>query len=103
MPVDKSTCPEMTGTSLRITWRGIGVQITLHPRRWGSPVDHIEIESDGREPLPITETGYRSNFILAGTIPSDELERHVLAWLEEQAQTDGWKQYEAERRQLSLF
>lgn len=86
-----------------IVWRGIGITVTFHPTRWNSPVDHIEITSDGREPLPITETGYRSNFILAGSIPRDEVEANVLAWLDEEADTERWKRFDASRRQLTLF
>lgn len=87
----------------RMVWRGIGITVTFHPTRWNSPVDHIEITSDGREPLPITETGYRSNFILAGSIPRNDVEANVLAWLEEEADKESWKRFEAERQQLALF
>lgn len=67
---------------------------------------HIQVESvvPMREPLPITETGYRSHF----TSP-EVIEDHggpvafVLAWLDAESQSPAWKQAEAARRQLSLF
>lgn len=42
-----------------ITWRGIGIEITFTPEQFGM-VDHIELRSEGKTPLPVTETGYRS-------------------------------------------
>lgn len=57
----------------RIEWRGIGIQLEFHANRWNSPVDHIEIRSDNRVPLPITETGYKSHFISAGQVKPETL------------------------------
>jgi len=45
-----------------IVWRGIEIEVTFTPERYGM-VDHIELRTQGRTPLPVTETGYRSNFI----------------------------------------
>lgn len=87
----------------RIEWRGIGIQLEFHPSRWNAPVDHIEIQSDDRVPLPITEAGYKSHFLQAGQITPKNLVEQVTAWLEEEAQSDAWKRYEEASRQLSLF
>lgn len=81
-----------------ITWRGIALEITFTPEKFGL-VDHIEITAEGRAPLPVTETGYRSHFIAAGTV-----EHHggavafVTAWLDHEAPRIGWS-----GAQLSLF
>ena len=87
----------------RIVWRDIGVRIDYYPNRWNGPVDHIEITSDGRVPLPVTETGYRSNFLPAGTVNHENLIDQVTSWLDEQAETEAWKAYENASKQLSLF
>ncbi|TNE42954.1 MAG: hypothetical protein EP341_11690 [Sphingomonadales bacterium] len=94
-----SAVDDMSVREIRIDWRGIGMTLIFHPYRWGGPCDHIEIFSDGRVPLPVTETGYKSHFVVAGTIPPEALVDHVTAWLDENARSDRWK----EQRQLSLF
>lgn len=81
-----------------ITWRGVKLEITFTPEKFGL-VDHIEIMAEGRTPLPVTETGYRSHFIQARTV-----EHHggavafVTAWLDHEAARTGWS-----GAQLSLF
>jgi len=50
-----------------ITWRGIGIEITFTPEQFGI-VDHIKLRAEGRQPLPLTGTGYRSHFMPAGTV-----------------------------------
>lgn len=81
-----------------ITWRGIALEITFTPEKFGM-VDHIEIMSAGRAPLPVTETGYRSHFIPAGTVAAHGgAVAFVTAWLEHEAARTGWS-----GAQLSLF
>lgn len=81
-----------------ITWRGIALEITFTPEKFGM-VDHIEIMSEGRVPLPVTETGYRSHFIPAGTVAAHGgAVAFVTAWLEHVAARTGWS-----GAQLSLF
>lgn len=81
-----------------IEWRGISIEITHTPQRFGGPFDHIELRA--AEKLPVSETGYRSHFI-----HPDELtlfkgpEDFVRQWLET-AVTPEW---EAEYQQPSLF
>jgi hypothetical protein len=52
-------------TVTRATWRGIGLEIR-HCPTWSKAarIDHIEVFSDERAPLPITDSGYRSHFIM---------------------------------------
>lgn len=81
-----------------ITWRGIGLEVTFTPEKFGL-VDHIEIMSEGRAPLPVTETGYRSHFIPAGTVAiHGGAVAFVTAWLEHEAARTGWS-----GAQLNLF
>ena len=50
-------------------------------------------------PLPVTETGYRSHFIPAGTVAEHGgAVAFVTAWLEHEAARTGWS-----GAQLSLF
>jgi hypothetical protein len=82
----------------KITWRGIKIEITFTPEKFGL-VDHIELHSEGRTPLPLTETGYKSHFIPAGTIHHHGgAVAFVTAWLEHEAKRLGWS-----GAQLSLF
>ena len=81
-----------------MTWRGIALEITFTPKKFGL-VDHIEIMSEGRAPLPVTETGYRSHFIPAGAVATHGgAVAFVTAWLEHEAARTGWS-----GAQLSLF
>ncbi len=89
----------------RVEWRGIGLEIRNCPT-WSkaADIDHIEVVSDARMPLPITGTGYKSHFLSPEQIaeigtPVD----YVMAWLDHAAQSETWKRREADARQLSLF
>ncbi|MGE3993157.1 hypothetical protein [Pseudorhodoplanes sp.] len=64
----------------------------------------MEIESDDRAPLPLTNTGYSSGYVdasnveaLGGPVP------FVLAWLDQEADSPAWRKREIAARQLSLF
>jgi len=84
-------------------WRGIELEIR-HKKNWAAGIDHIEVISANREPLPITETGYRSLFILPERIAEFGTPvKYVLTWLDDAAQSKNWKLKEAQRRQFSLF
>ena len=81
-----------------ITWRGVKLEITFTPEKFGL-VDHFEIRAEGRAPLPVTETGYRSHFIPSGTIAAHGgAVAFVTAWLDHEALRIGWG-----GAQLSLF
>jgi hypothetical protein len=84
-------------------WRGVALEIA-HMTCSYAGIDHIEIMSAGRVPLPITETGYKSLFIDPEPVThAGGAEGFVLAWLDHEATSAAWKRYEAEDRQLSLF
>lgn len=90
-------------------WTDIAIAVAYEPD-WLSLKDgmvaHIEVRSiqPEREPLPITETGYKSHFTgrqnieaLGGPVA------YVLAWLDAEAKSAKWRAADAARRQLSLF
>jgi hypothetical protein len=92
-------------TVSHVTWRGIGLEVR-HCAKWCAMVDmdHIEVVSVDRLPLPITGTGYKSHFISPERIaeigtPVD----YVIAWLDHAAESAEWIKAELESRQLSLF
>lgn len=91
-----------------LIWRGIEVTIVVQ-RDWTGladcSYDHLEVMSRlPRQPLPMTETGYKSAFVPAGSI--DELGgplAYVTRWLDHAAKSSAWKAIERDTRQGSLF
>ena len=82
----------------KITWRGIAITITFKPD-WLNVADHLEIRTEGRVPLPVTETGYRSHFMPVGSVLAHGgAITYVNDWLEIEAKRIGWS-----GAQLSLF
>jgi hypothetical protein len=54
--------------------------------------------------LPFTDTGYRSIFLNPDIVSRQGgAVAFVTGYLEEEAAKPAWKQYQAERQQLSLF
>lgn len=95
----------------RAMWRDIELEIR-HCRNWlptsEAPfvTQHIEIRSQDKRLLPITETGYRSHF-MNGADALVEFDHDpvafVLWWLDEAAKDPDWTQREFDDRQGSLF
>jgi len=87
-----------------IEWEGRAIRLSYHPLKWGS-IDHLELRVDNNEPIPITETGYRSHFFgpVTPSLSVDEVTDMVRNWLEKEAKSQSWVKAEAARRQLSLF
>ncbi|MEM7241806.1 MAG: hypothetical protein AAF429_06445 [Pseudomonadota bacterium] len=84
-----------------ITWNGLDIHVTLKKQSWHSDFIHIEIRC--KEPLPMTNTGYRSHFMQGEAFAQYEsLEAFILAWLEEASQSKDWKQIWDARQQLSF-
>lgn len=66
--------------------------------------DHWHIELRCAQPLPVTQTGYRSYFVPCGDDASeDEISELVMHWLDQAAQHPDWQRYLAASRQLDLF
>ncbi|MFY0310870.1 hypothetical protein ACFMBG_13340 [Leisingera sp. D0M16] len=73
-----------------MTWRGIAMEITFTPDRFGL-ADHIELRTEGKAPLPVTETGYRSHFVAAGSVAEyGGALAYVTDWLDAEAERIGW-------------
>jgi len=95
----------------RFEWQGLSLTVEYSPdwseamsRVYGYSLAHLAIRSDSGEPLPITETGYRSAFL-----PTTEVEQeggpepYVRAWLDAFAGEPAWREAKAKAAQLSLF
>lgn len=86
-----------------LTWEGRRLTIE-HREAWIAGADHLAIQSEDREPLPITETGYRSHFLSGEELAArGGPVAYVETWLNDAARTSEWKAYVAASRQLSLF
>lgn len=82
----------------RLFWNGIGLTIRYAPSRW-TLIDHIEIEADNRQPIPISETGYYSHFLNPGIVAArGGIVVFVIDGLEAAAALNGWH-----GAQLALF
>lgn len=91
-------------------WLGIPLEIH-HCPSWLSShgkmtTQHIEIHSEGKVALPVTETGYRSHFMngaeALAEFNNDPVE-FVLWWLELAAKSEEWLAKVEAGRQYSLF
>lgn len=101
----------MSAETYRFTWRGIEIEARYVASYW-EEIAHLEIRSikPEREPLPITETGYRSHFHHSGVIDlhgaenrGDTLIAHVVDWLDAEADKPAWKDFVEASRQGELF
>ena len=93
-----------------IVWRGITIEVRYEASWLGSKgkfsTSHLEVDVRAPEcaEIPITETGYRSHFANPGTIEdAGGPVAFVTAWLNEAAQSKGWKDKEDASRQYALF
>jgi hypothetical protein len=90
-----------------IVWSGITICIRFERNWLGRPPSqyhptHLQIEAvqPPREPLPITETGYKSHFVAIEAIETaGGPVAYALAWIEDAAQDPAWKALQAQRRQ----
>ena len=92
-------------TDYPLIWRNIRITVRHCPAWYSSvglSVQHIEIISPNSEPLPVTETGYRSHFMCGPDPLADyggDPVAYVTAWLDYEARANGWKV----ENQLSLL
>ncbi len=90
----------------RFRWRGIEIEARYIPVQYNA-IAHLELESVDpvHEPLPMTETGYRSHYHPIGTIEASgyDVIGFVRAWLDDAAESPKWKQAELARRQGDFF
>ena len=93
------TCDE----ELFLVWNGLDIRVTFSREKEPSYINFVHIEIRCKEPLPMTNTGYRSHFMQAEAFAEyDSLEVFIAAWLEEAAQSKDWKQIWEARQQLSF-
>jgi len=94
-----------------VNWQGIDLEIR-HCPCWfsmledGPVTQHIEICTEGKRILPITETGYRSHFMNGAdalAVFNHDPVKFVLHWLDEAAKNSAWKRREEADRHGSLF
>ena len=100
-------------TNERLHWQGIVVSVSYEADWLGmsksiphGAVSHLEIEalSPERAVLPVTDTGYRSQFLRPGTVEgAGGPVAYAKAWLDEAAKASAWRRREEASRQLSLF
>ena len=101
----------MTKTSKRksrthmLVWRGITCRVK-HTPRYFDYADHVElfvVKPKGAI-LPITETGYRSEFLSAEELATaGGAVTFITGLLEREAKTKRWQKRDFESRQLKLF
>lgn len=101
--------PERRIEHIPFKWRGISIRIMYTPNAYGSPASiyhfsRLEVQSDSRMPLPITDTGYKSQTLPGGSIEAaGGPVAYVELWLEQAAQSKEWRAMEAALRQGTLF
>lgn len=94
-----------------LVWEGITLAIA-YQRHWLPPDEdypgraHLEVRVIAPEgaPLPITDTGYRSHFLLTGIAEqAGGPAAYVRRWLDEASRQPHWRRIHDRWRQLSLF
>lgn len=86
-----------------ITWDGRSIRLSYCPEYFRE-VAQLEIRADNGEPLPITETGYKSHFFMTDNPPClDEIISFVTGWLNEEAKSKKWQNQCEETQQMCLF
>jgi len=92
-------------------WQGLAIEVLFTPiysesyhRIYGYALAHLQISVEGRAPLPISETGYRSRFERADNIDvTGGAATYARAWLDRAARSPAWIGAQERARQLSLF
>lgn len=93
-------------TTYKIVWRGILLVIRHELDYLWKGTSHIEIHvvRPKHEPIPLTETGYRSHFIdTLELVNAGGAVTFVIAWLDREASSKAWQKRDVARRQGDLF
>ncbi len=93
-------------TTARGTWQHVTFRVRHTPNYIISRTDHLEliVISPKREPLPITNTGYLSHFVVDRSVRDAKAAlAFFLAWIDREARTKAWQKADLKRRQLDLF
>ena len=92
-------------------WEGICIETKFDPDSYNCEktefeISHLAIKviKPAKSPLPITGTGYRSQFLKKEQVAEyGSVEAYVIAWLNYKAKSKEWQQHLKDRKQLSLF
>ncbi len=93
-----------------IKWENIDISIAYKPDYFKSAnVSHLEVKA--KEPLPFTDSGYRSIWLMKGELDGlTGVEQYVINALNYDSNTNKWKDHLKqkaneilEKQQLSLF
>ena len=86
-----------------MVWSGITIEVSYNPNDIMSHA-HLELRSEGKAHLPVTDTGYRSEFLPRGKVEEHGgPEAYVTLWLDGSAKSTAWKKRQITGEQLSLF
>ena len=92
-----------------IVWHGIAATVVYTPDYHSTPGSafhhcHVEVITEPRKPLPISETGYRSLFINGGEVENaGGAASFAMRWLDAASKSPEWRAAVAASRQGSLF
>ena len=101
----------MSIQTIKTAWNSIDLQITYNSN-WSKTcnelydyhVVHLEIISLTGEPMPISNTGFRSHFTTASLIDEEGgAETFTLRWMDIAAKSKQWIKYAHDSLQLELF
>jgi hypothetical protein len=86
-----------------IVWEGIEIEVTYAAKSILNRA-HLELRIPTKESIPVTETGYRSEFLEPGLVEEQGgPAAYTRAWLDYMAGSREWQDYVLKNRQLSLF
>lgn len=89
-------------TADTIVWQGINIQVNYNPEYFGCHTAHLELKAS--EPLPMTETGYKSHFAPKEHFDGyNSIIGYVEAWLDEESKKESWLAYTQAKQQMTLF
>ena len=85
-----------------LVWEGLTIEVS-HQANWLDTGHwHIELRCD--DPLPVTQTGYRSYFVPSPAVSGQaDITACVIGWLDDAAQTPEWRKHLTAAAQLKLF
>lgn len=91
--------------NVMVFWQGFNIHIGFDPV-WlqEQGLVHITVQSENRQRIPVTETGYLSAYFPLDFVSEyASIEGFVIEWLDEFAELQEWQDYYQASRQLSLF
>ncbi len=87
--------------TLSIKWEGIDIAISHTINAFNTGFHHIELRAE--DPIPVTETGYRSHFLQPEAFDLfDGVEDFVRQWLDEH-DDDAYRARLNQSKQMELF